>query len=137
MKSRRGKHLHWLFLTPTDCQQGTFSVSVWFNDEDDTKKKLLMIQDYISSQNLSPTTLASVQECLEELILQELRMGKISGRTGAFDVSVLNHQQRLTVIVKDVGKAYRPQLKHHCEDINYQYQNGLNCLYFNFPYKED
>ena len=133
VKSRRGKHLHWLFLTPTDSQHGTFSVSVWFNDEDDTKKKLLMIQDYISNQNLSPTTLASVQECLEELIVQELEMGKASGRTGAFDVSVLNLKQRLTVIVKDVGKAYNPQLKHHCEDINYQYQNGLNCLYLNFP----
>ena len=133
VKSRRGKHLHWLFLTPTDSQQGTFSVSVWFNDEDDTKKKLLMIQDYISNQSLSPTTLASVQECLEELIVQELEMGKASGRTGAFDVSVLNLKQRLTIIVKDVGKAYSPQLKHHCEDINYQYQNGLNCLYLNFP----
>ena len=86
-----------------------------------------MIQDYISGLNLSPTTLASVQECMEELILQELEMGKASGRTGAFDVSMLNLRQRLTVIVKDVGKAYSPQL------INYQYQNGLNCLYLNFP----
>ena len=96
-----------------------------------------MIQEHIGSLNLSPTTLASVQDCLEELIVQELEMGKASRRRGAFDVSVLNRQQRLTVIVKDVGKAYNPQLKHHCEDINYQYQNGLNCLYFNFPYKED
>lgn len=96
-------------------------------------QRQLMIQDYISGLNLSPTTLASVQECMEELILQELEMGKTSGRTGAFDVSMLNLRQRLTVIVKDVGKAYSPQLKHHCEDINYQYQNGLNCLYLNFP----
>ncbi len=113
--------------------QAVSAVTVWFNNEEDTKKKLLMIQDYISSLKLSPTTLASVQECMEELILQELEMGKASGRTGAFDVSMLNLQQRLTVIVKDVGKAYSPQLKHHCEDINYQYQNGLNCLYLNFP----
>ena len=133
VKSRRGQHLHWLFLTPTGSRQGAFSVSVWFNNEEDTKKKLLMIQDYISSLNLSPSTLASVQECMEELILQELEMGKASGRTEAFDVSMLNHRQRLTVVVKDVGKAYSPQLKHHCEDINYQYQNGLNCLYLNFP----
>jgi hypothetical protein len=99
VKSRRGQHLHWLFLTPTDSQQGTFSVSVWFNDEDDTKKKLLMIQEHIGSLNLSPTTLADVQDCLEELIVQELEIGKASGRRGAFDVSVLNRQQRLTVIV--------------------------------------
>lgn len=133
VKSRRGQHLHWLFLTPTGSRQGAFAVTIWFNNEEDTKKKLLMIQDHISGLNLSPTTLASVQECMEELILQELEMGKASGRTGAFDVSMLNLQQRLTVIVKDVGKAYSPQLKHHCEDINYQYQNGLNCLYLNFP----
>lgn len=132
MKSRRGQHLHWLFLTPNDSQQGTFTVSVWFNDEEDTKSKLLMIQEYIRSLNLNPTTLVSVQECLEELIGQELEMGKASGRTGAFDISILDLKQRLTVIVKDVGKAYSPQLKHHCEDINYQYQNGLNCLYLNF-----
>ena len=133
VKSRRGQHLHWLFLTPTGSRQGAFAVTIWFNNEEDTKKKLLMIQDHISSLNLSPTTLANVQECMEELILQELEMGKASGRTGAFDVSMLNLQQRLTVIVKDVGKAYSPQLKHHCEDINYQYQNGLNCVYLNFP----
>ena len=133
VKSRRGKYLHWLFLTPTGSRQGAFAVTIWFNNEEDTKKKLLMIQDHISSLNLSPTTLANVQECMEELILQELEMGKASGRTGAFDVSMLNLQQRLTVIVKDVGKAYSPQLKHHCEDINYQYQNGLNCLYLNVP----
>lgn len=132
MKSRRGQHLHWLFLIPNDSQQGTFTVSVWFNDEEDTKSKLLMIQEYIRSLNLNPTTLVSVQECLEELIGQELEMGKASGRTGAFDISILDLKQRLTVIVKDVGKAYSPQLKHHCEDINYQYQNGLNCLYLNF-----
>ena len=60
-------------------------------------------------------------------------MGKASGRTGAFDVSVLDLQERLTVIVKDVGKAYNPPLTHHYADINYQYQNGLNCLYLNFP----
>ena len=116
-------------------------------------QRQLMIQDYISGLNLSPTTLASVQECMEELILQELEMGKASGRTGAFDVSMLNLRQRLTVIVKDVGKAYNPQVKHqqntgedfdeqelymnmvnhYCGDITYQYQNGLNCLYLNFP----
>ena len=73
-----------------------------------------------------------VQECLEELILKELEMGKASGRTGAFDVSVLDTEQRLTVIIKDVGKAYNPRLTHHDADINYQYQNGLNCLYINF-----
>ena len=130
--SRRGEHLHWLFLTPTNHQQGTFAVSVWFNNEEDTQRKLLMIQDYISGLNLGAMTLASVQECLEELIMQELEMGKASGRKGAFDVSVLDTEQRLTVIIKDVGKAYHPRLTHHDADINYQYQNGLNCLYINF-----
>jgi hypothetical protein len=131
--SRRGQHLHWLFLTPTDSRQGTFAVTVWFNNEEDTQRKLLIIQDYISGLNLNATTLTNVKECLEELILLEIEMGKASKRKGSFDVSVMDLEQRLTVIVKDVGKAYNPPLKHCCADINYQYQNGLNCLYLNFP----
>ena len=152
LQSRRDGKLHWLFLTPTNIHQGTYTISVPFAEED-AKNKLQLLQDYIGSLNLDEATLNSVQHCLEELVCHELEMGKATSRTGAFDVSVQNLQQRLTVIVKDVGKAYNPQVKHqqntgedfdeqelymnmvnhYCGDITYQYQNGLNCLYLNFP----
>ena len=62
-----------------------------------------------------------------------LDMGKETGQSGAFDVSLQNLQERLTVIIKDVGKAYNPPVSHqYCNDVNYQYLNGLNCLYLNF-----
>lgn len=69
-----------------------------------------------------------------DYVRHELDMGKETGQSGAFDVSLQNLQERLTVIIKDVGKAYNPPVSHqYCNDVNYQYLNGLNCLYLNFP----
>ena len=76
----------------------------------------------------------NVWHCLKELTRHELDMGKETGQSGAFDVSLQNLQERLTVIIKDVGKAYNPPVSHqYCNDVNYQYLNGQNCLYLNFP----
>ena len=149
--SRRGEKQHWLFLTPTNIHQGTYTISIAF-DESDVKEKLLLLQRHIVSRELDKDALINIQHCIEELVYHELDMGKATGRTGAFDVSVLKQQDLLTVIIKDVGKAYNPQLahqakdnedvdentiymtvtQHYCKDINYQYKNGLNCLYLNF-----
>ena len=150
--SRKGEHLHWLFLTPTDVRQGTYSISIPFS-ESDVKSKLTLLQRYIVGTNPDQSTLISIQHCIEELVYHELEMGLQTGRTGAFDISIQNQPERLSVIIKDVGKAYNPQLAHHatnnedidenkfymsitqhyCKDIIYQYKNGLNCLYLNFP----
>ena len=129
----RGQKLHWLFLTPTETPDGTYTVSIHFNEED-AKNKLRLLQDYITGLNLNETTLINVRHCLEEMTRHELDMGRKSGRSGAFDVSVQNSQERFTIIFKDVGKAYNPLIgQQYCKDSNYQYQNGLNCLYLNFP----
>lgn len=129
---RRGNKLHWLFLTPTDTPDGTYSVSIRF-DEDDARSKLLQLQSHVSGLDLASDTLIDVQHCLDELTRHELDMGKQTGRKGSFDVSVQNLQERLTIILKDVGRAYNPlEGQQYCEDSNYQYQNGLNCLYLNF-----
>ena len=150
--SRKGNNLHWLFLTPTNVEQGTYTISIPF-DETDIKGKMLLLQEYILSQNIEKSLLTNVQHCIEEQVYHELDMGKATGRTGAFDISVQYQPQRLTIIIKDVGKAYNPQIvyqeksnedidenmlymnitQHFCKDINYQYQNGQNCLYLNFP----
>lgn len=150
--SRKGESLHWLFLTPTNIHQGTYTISIPFG-ESDVKEMLLLLQHHIASLDLDENTLTSVQHCIEELVYHELDMGKATGRTGAFDVSVLKQQDQLTIIIKDVGKAYNPLLvhqakcnedvdenmiymsitQHYCKDINYQYKNDLNCLYLNFP----
>ena len=150
--SRKGEHLHWLFLTPTDIHQGTYTISILFN-ESDVKSKLTLLQRYIVGTNSDHAALISIQHCIEELVYHELEMGSETGRTGAFDISVQNQPGRLTVIIKDVGKAYNPQLtyhtnnnedvdenmlymsitQHYCKDIIYQYKNGINCLYLNFP----
>lgn len=129
----KGEKLHWLFLTPTETPDGAFTVSIYF-DEEDAKRKLRLLQDHIIGLNLNEATLINVRHCLEELTLHELEMGKASGRSGAFDVSAQNFQERFTIIFKDVGKAYNPLVgQQYCKDSNYQYQNGLNCLYLNFP----
>ena len=130
---RRGEKLHWLFLTPTKTLYETYTVSICF-DEDDARGKLQLLQDHIASLDLNNDTAINVWQCLKELTRHELDMGKETGRSGAFDVSLQNLQERLTVIIKDVGKAYNPPVSHlYCNDVNYQYLNGLNCLYLNFP----
>ena len=129
----RGEKLHWLFLTPTETPDGTYTVSIRF-DEEDAKRKLRLLQDHITGLNLDETTLIQVRRCLEVVTRHEVDMGKKSGRSGAFDVSAQNLQERFTIIFKDVGKAYNPLIgQQYCKDSNYQYQNGLNCLYLNFP----
>ena len=130
---RRGEKLHWLFLTPTKTLYEAYTVSICF-DEDDAKGKLQLLQDHIASLDLNNDTAMNVWHCLKELTRYELDMGKETGQSGAFDVSLQNLQERLTVIIKDVGKAYNPPVSHqYCNDVNYQYLNGLNCLYLNFP----
>lgn len=150
--SHKRENLHWLFLTPTNVQQGTYTISIPF-DESDVQGKMSLLQDYILSQNTDKSILPNVQHCVEEQIYHELDMGKATGRTGSFDISVQHQPERLTIIIKDVGKAYNPQITyqtksnedidesmlymnlthHYCKDINYQYNNGQNCLYLNFP----
>ena len=133
---RRGEKLHWLFLTPTETPDGTYTVSIHF-DEEEAKRKLRLLQDHITGLNLDESTLINVRRCLEEMTRHELDMGKKSGRSGAFDVSAQNLQERFTIIFKDVGKAYNPLIgEQYCKDSNYQYQNGLNCLYLNFPNRD-
>lgn len=130
---RRGEKLHWLFLTPTKTLYEAYTVSICF-DEDDAKGKLQLLQDHIASLDLNNDTAMNVWYCLKELTRHELDMGKETGQSGAFDVSLQNLQERLTVIIKDVGKAYNLPVSHqYCNDVNYQYLNGLNCLYLNFP----
>ena len=130
---RRGEKLHWLFLTPTKTLYETYTVSICF-DEDDARGKLQLLQDHIASLDLNNDTALNVWHCLKELTRHELDKGKETGQSGAFDVSLQNLQERLTVIIKDVGKAYNPPVSHqYCNDVNYQYLNGLNCLYLNFP----
>ena len=130
---RRGEKLHWLFLTPTKTLYEAYTVSICF-DEDDAKGKLQLLQDHIASLDLNKDTAMNVWHCLKELTRHELDMGKETGQSGAFDVSLQNLQERLTVIIKDVGKAYNPPVSHqYCNNVNYQYLNGQNCLYLNFP----
>ena len=130
---RRGEKLHWLFLTPTKTLYESYTVSICY-DEDDARGKMQLLQDHIASLDLNKDTAMNVWHCLKELTRHELDMGKETGQSGAFDVSLQNLQERLTVIIKDVGKAYNPPVSHqYCNDVNYQYLNGLNCLYLNFP----
>jgi len=66
-------------------------------------------------------------------------------------VNVVDSPERFTIIVKDVGKAYNPlvsfkpdnledidedrlsimMIQGICDEVNYKYLNGINCLYLN------
>ena len=84
-------------------------------------------------------------------MFHQFYMGKKEGKKGSFDVSVVDQPERFTIIVKDVGKPYNPlvsyqpclhdrinddkldmvMVQNFCNEVNYKYQNGLNCLYLN------
>lgn len=151
--SRREKGLHWLYLVHTSSANYNVSVKCDFND---VQLRLTDVQQYVQRLLPDGPMVRKVSQCLEEVMVNELNMAEASGKRGTFDVMVVNQKERLTVIVKDVGKAYNPVVEYRptdgsdidesklnmmivtglCQDINYKFMSGLNCLYLNFNKNE-
>ncbi|MEG2013876.1 MAG: ATP-binding protein, partial [Anaerovoracaceae bacterium] len=152
--SRRNKGLHWFFLTQTSSNIHWITYSVKFEKED-VEIKLNKLLSFIESYKFPRKLYLDIHHCLEELMYNEVEMASITGKHGAFDISIHNQQEKISVIIKDVGKPYNPIIKYSpnhiddidpsqlsmllvnglCENINYKYMNGLNCLYLNFEKK--
>lgn len=141
---------HWFYLTPLTGSVDSHSVSVKY-DFNDVQQKLKDLLFYISIFDLDEERMKAIEHSLEEVMINQYEMGAREQKEGTFDVNVVDEPERFTIIVKDVGKAYNPLLSFKpenlddvdenllsimmiqgiCDEVNYQYLNGINCLYLN------
>ena len=117
----------------------------------DVNSKLNDLLFYVRIFDIGEERMTKVQHVLEEIMFHLYDMGKKEQKQGSFDVSVIDQPERFSIIIKDVGKAYNPLVSYQpgehdvideeqigiaivqglCDEINYKYANGLNCLYLN------
>jgi len=148
--SRREIGIHRIYLISALGNFDSYAVSVNY-DFNEVNSKLKDLLFYIDLFEIGKERTAKVRLILEEIMLHQFNMGKKERKQGTFDVSVIDQPERITIIVKDVGKAYNPLLSYQpglsedvdeeqfgmilvrgiCDKVNYKYTNGLNCLYLN------
>ena len=148
--SRRKVAIHRIYLISTIGNLDSFSVSVRY-DFDDVDSKLNDLLFYVSIFDIGEERMTKVQHVLEEIMFHQYDMGKKEQKQDSFDVSIIDQPTRFSIIVKDVGKAYNPLVSYQpgqhdvideeqigldivkglCDEVNYKYANGLNCLYLN------
>ena len=141
---------HWFYLTPLTGSVDAHSVSVRY-DFNDVQQKLKDLLFYISIFDIDEERMKAIEHSLEEVMINQYEMGVKEQKTGTFDVNVVDAPERFTIIVKDVGKAYNPlvsfkpdnledidedrlsimMIQGICDEVNYKYLNGINCLYLN------
>lgn len=134
---------------------GGLVVSVNYTQESVTEN-LGILTAHVKGLDLNVEIELSVSHCIEEILLHELEMARQCGLSGCFDLCVTCSEDRLTIIVKAIGKAYNPLVEYHtvtagqepdnlqlsmmivegfCRSIDYRYRNGVNSLYLNYPLK--
>jgi anti-sigma regulatory factor (Ser/Thr protein kinase) len=148
--SRRKVATHRIYLISTIGNIDSFAVSVKF-DFNDVNSKLQDLLLYVRIFDLGEKRMEKIQHVLEEIMFHLYNMGVHEKKQGTFDVSIIDQPERFSIIVKDVGKAYNPLVSYRpglldnideeqigmimvqslCDEINYKYANGLNCLYLN------
>lgn len=153
--SRRDKTLHWMTLISKLPNDPNVSLSVNY-DSESAQQAIDQIHVFLDVCELDPSVYYNIDSCLEEVTYNLIEMTKNTGKTGSFDIRVVDTCKKILITVKDDGKPYNPILKYNdgeehsvedvnlalvminalCPDINYKYMNGINCVYMNFNYAE-
>ena len=148
--SRRKVAIHRIYLISTIGNLDSFSVSVRY-DFNDVNSKLSDLLLYVRIFDIGEERMMKVRHVLEEILFHLYGMGEKEKKKGCFDVSIIDQSERFSIVVKDVGRAYNPLVSYQpgqhdriekdqigiiivqglCDEINYKYANGLNCLYLN------
>jgi hypothetical protein len=131
-----------------------FVVSVDYSRES-VNRNLDILTAHLKSLELDSQLETAVNHCVEEIMIHELEMAAQCGMTGCFDIGISRTRDRLTIIVKSIGRAYNPMVEYQptltdtdtdplrlsmmivegfCRSIDYRYRNGVNSLYLNFSY---
>jgi len=144
--SKREEALHPVWLIPEGDSRHSFAVSVDYSRES-VSQQLLLLCDRLEAMRLSETEKIAVTHCVEEMMLHQLEMGLSCGLKGSFDVGIVDGDDRFTILVKAAGKPFNPLLVYgsndpealslrivegFCQDVNYRYASGVNCVYLNF-----
>ncbi len=131
-----------------------FVVSVEYSRES-VNRNLDILTAHLKNLELDSQLETAVNHCVEEIMIHELEMAAQCGMTGCFDIGISRTRDRLTIIVKSIGRAYNPMVEYQptltdtdadplrlsmmivegfCRSIDYRYRNGVNSLYLNFSY---
>lgn len=144
--SRREGHLHPVWLVPVGDARHSFTVSVSYAQAS-IAHPFRLVCERLASMQLPPEALNAITHCVEEMMLHQWEMGNACGLKGSFDVGIVDGGRRFTILVKAAGKPYNPMhaygekapeslslriVSGFCEDINYRYASGVNCVYLNF-----
>ena len=142
--------IHKIYLISTVGNLDSYSVSVNY-DFNDVNSKLSDLLFYVRIFDIGEERMMKVRHVLEEIMFHLYGMGEKEKKQGFFDVSIIDQSERFSIIVKDVGRAYNPLVSYQpgqhdriekdqigiiivqglCDEVNYKYANGLNCLYLN------
>ena len=142
--------IHKIYLISTVGNLDSYSVSVNY-DFNDVNSKLSDLLFYVRIFDIGEERMMKVRHVLEEIMFHLYGMGEKEKKKGCFDVSIIDQSERFSIIVKDVGRAYNPLVSYQpgqhdriekdqigiiivqglCDEVNYKYANGLNCLYLN------
>ena len=142
--------IHKIYLISTVGNLDSYSVSVNY-DFNDVNSKLSDLLLYVRIFDIGEERMMKVRHVLEEIMFHLYGMGEKEKKKGCFDVSIIDQSERFSIIVKDVGRAYNPLVSYQpgqhdriekdqigiiivqglCDEVNYKYANGLNCLYLN------
>lgn len=151
--SRHDKTLHWFTLISKLPNNPSVSLSVNY-DTDSVQQTIDQIHVFLDVCELDSSVYYKIDSCLEEVTYNLIDMTQNTGKTGSFDIRVVDTGKKILITVKDDGKPYNPILKYNdgeehavedanlalvminalCPDINYKYMNGINCVYMNFSY---
>ena len=141
---------HRIYLISTIGNLDSYSVSVNY-EFNDVNSKLQALLLYVRIFDIGEERMMKVRHILEEIMFHLYGMGEKEKKQGCFDVSIIDQSERFSIIVKDVGRAYNPLVSYQpgqhdniekdqigiiivqglCDEVNYKYANGLNCLYLN------
>lgn len=153
--SRKQRNLHWLTLISKLPNNPSISLSVDYN-KDSVCEALLKIHTFLDICELKKDLYYRVDSCIEELTTNLLSMTKETGKKGSFDLRVVDDGKNLAVTMKDDGEPFNPVAKYNaergcgvedanlslvilnnfCQNLSYNYMNGINCVYMNFKYAE-
>ncbi len=151
--SRKKKDLHWLTLISKYPNDPNISLSVNY-DKTSVQEALNKIHSFLDICELDHSLYYKVDSCLDELTGNLISMTEQTGKSGSFDLRVVDTGKKILITMKDDGKPYNPIIKYDatngvnpedanlalvilnafCPDLNYKYMNGINCVYMNFPY---
>ncbi|GEM_PF-5962045 len=107
----------------------------------------------VSNQVLRNRVLICVEEVANNIIYRSRNMNR--DIEDVFSIRVIDENDRISVIIKEEGRPFNPIMKFEpsceanvdedmaplmllngmCDNITYNYSNGINCIYLAFPLK--